>query len=533
MSKDNFGRLSCVAILSASFIAGCGGRDAASLDDFERETAAEPTTDRVFEAETFASEDMTATETLTTLRLASDAAFPFLGSNSLGEDSQEVEREDETVVVLDAVGDSFDITLSAPTESIALIYGADAAGTLVMYELNDAGEIITEDGVAVVEGEVIISNTQGGPYNYGFVNLNGGNGGFTGITYRIVLEDSDVGTVRIDEIIETDLGSAPLAQDLPLELYRVFELGDPDDTMLLTNGVQEFNAPNGEAGQSEPEDGMITSGAAFNITGTGDGAAFVVDSEAAGAVRMLLHYRVGPPVVGDMLSLVVTDSDDMEIVNTLIAAPTNSDDWGGVQDGARGFVLYDFPEPLALGDTTAITFGTTGANLLFAELFGPAPGEVVSLGDPDSARLETNGVAEFNGDPAGQAGQSEAEDGEVTTGAVFNVTGGGDGVSFVPSESFSSRIVLTYLVGPPVGSGLLNVYVGPSSAESSTADGVSLVGTIPVDNNSDDWGVAREGASPTATFELGPDSISTITTAQRVFIEFGTGGANLIQVELF
>ena len=100
MKKYKFGRLSLVAILSASFIVGCGGRDAAELSDFDPEDPNPLTTDRVFEAESFTNTGTQTTETLTTRRFESDIAQPHLGGNSVGEGFVVETKADEEPLLL-------------------------------------------------------------------------------------------------------------------------------------------------------------------------------------------------------------------------------------------------------------------------------------------------------------------------------------------------------------------------------------------------------------------------------------------------
>ncbi len=519
MSKYNFGRLSSLAILSASFIVGCGGRDAAEFTSFPAETPAPATTDRTFEAETFSNTGTETSETITSRRYTDlGVSLPHLGSNTIGIDFEVVTRTDQPVVTLDSSGEYIDVTLSAPTESLVITYGATEGGSLSVWQMSD-GAVVADIGDMIIQDTTVRED-----FNYAFVNLNNGNGGSVGLQYRIILDEGDVSSVRIDEILETNAGSATLAQDLPLSLYRVYQLGDPDDTTLLTNGIAEFNGdPAGQAGQSQPEDGIIEPGAAFNITGVGDGVQFAIDANAAGATRVLLYYLIGPGgAEGSMMfNIVESATDDTIVAMEEFSVSINSNDWGSVIDGESPFSFLNLEAPLVEGQVASVEFGPNSGNLLRIEAFGPPRPQEINLGDANQARLQTNGVAEFNGDPAGQAGQ----DGN----AAFNITGVGDGVSFVPLNDISARMELFYIIGPGGGEGNLSIFVGPADAAASSDDGVTQIGSFAVVPNSDDWGAVRDGGIPSAIFELGD---MEITTDQRVFIEFGSASGNLLQVNV-
>ncbi len=263
------------------------------------------------------------------------------------------------------------------------------------------------------------------------------------------------------------------------------ELGDPDDATLESNGIAEFNGdPLGQAGQSEPLDGEVTSGALINVTGVGDGGSFIVDSTQAGAQRLVLSYILGVPVDLGLLDIQVNGEKVGEFV-----AVNNSNDWAAVRPGSAPSTEFTLPVPLKEGDEVRVMYGTASdasPNLLFLDLYAPSEPLVFELGDPDSARLESNGISEFN---ESEAAQTELLDEEITTGGfAFNLTGFGDGVSFVVDQEISSYIAFDYLLGPfdfGFDEGIADILVAEEPSLNSS-DAV-LLRSVPLRVNSSDW----------------------------------------------
>ena len=261
MSKNNFGRLPLAAILSASVVVGCGGRDAANLDDFPSEPARD-TSEVYLEAESLTLEGGAEVNTITNESgdlvpeereiiyrgLESNLDRIHLGLNSA--EFFEIQTRTSQSVTLDFAGEAIGFVVdNFVSEAIIISYLADLAlpsgpryTTLSVEHFNGSE---WED-----IGDINIEPTDG-VYRHAYINLNEGNGFFFGAAFRIVKSANDVASITIDRIAISQ--TAQLVEDPQFFDLANIEFVD-SDTGNLNEIVISGTLPSGDLAISEDLD---------------------------------------------------------------------------------------------------------------------------------------------------------------------------------------------------------------------------------------------------------------------------------------
>ena len=544
MSKNNFGRLPLAAILSASVVVGCGGRDAANLDDFPSEPARD-TSEVYLEAEALTLSEGVEVQSdveVTYRGLESNPQRIHFGVNSF--EFFEFQTRTSDVVTLDFTGEHIGFTVNNfVTESIIISYLADFAIPVGPRYATLGVEYF--DGAAWVDaGDIQLEPTEG-RYRYAFVNLNDGNGLFFGTSFRIVNNVGDVSSVDIDQVIisqNAQFVEGPQFFDL-FTFSFVETVGMTDqlaEDVSLIGGASDFSAADG-----------------VSLDTAGEGVQFRVPSSARGAARLVVNYANGSEgqlelvvrnaqfVRDDMDEIILFEVDDegnfttdeegnfiedeegepMEVLvdgvvqlEDEIVETSFAPDFLAIENATSGTTDIFFTPSVQEGQYLQIINNTAAVDLTSAILVGPPNFERFEL---ENGEVVSNGIPEFNNANTGVIG-----------GQIANVTGPGDGVTFVSPFS-ASRIEFGY------ASGLASehdLYV-LSAEEAETFDPQAprdvnaplRAAVIVAPINSADFVNVLPGLSGTISVELEEE----IQPGDVIYILFGTAAANYDFVNFF
>ena len=547
MSKNNFGRLSCAAILSASVISGCGGRDAAGLDDFP--AGPEPVIDNsevYLEAESLTLSEGVEVQSdveLTYRGLESDPNRVHFGLNSF--EFFEFQTRTSDVVTLDFTGEHIGFTIdNFVSEAIVISYLADFA-LPIDGRYATLGVEYFDGSVWAPAGNILLEPTEG-RYKHAFVNLNDGDGFFFGTSFRIINNVGDVSSIDIDRVIISQ--NAQFIEDpqlFDLLTFAFVEEGNtlPEDVSLI-GGATDFSAMDG-----------------ISLETAGEGVQFRVPSTARGAARLVLNYANGnagelelvvrnPQLVRDDMDeiilfevdgdgefvldeegeFVVTDDEDVgepmeifvdgvvqleeEIVETSFAP-----DFLAIEDVMSGTVDTFFTPAVQEGQYLQIINRSGAADLSSTTLIGPPNFERFEL---EEGTVVSNGIPEFNNANTGVIG-----------GQIANVTGNGDGVMFVSpfaatsvafgyASQFATEHDL-YVLSPEEAANF-----DPQAPRDVNAEFRTAIFEAPI-NSTDFVNANIPGASPEVLVVLD----EPIQVGDVIYILFGTAAANYDYLSFF
>ena len=476
--------------LCLTLLVGCGG------DNENNSVDTATSIQTLEEAETLVTNANTVNRTVTVNRLSTDTSQSvfMLDTNA---SSTPVVRLDEVLVVLENEQEYIEFQLLSDTEAVVIFYDYHeaASGTLTVEQFID--------GEFEAIGEMILlpkePNQQALPYAFFTIPDN-----FEANSdrLRLVLRTGD-SPLDIDYLVQISNMSSPLLLEVDIRSYGRIYPGDADSSALVSGDNIEL---------SHAQEDEIIDFESF-VTGlfeTEDHIDIAVDSLWAGARELVMSYA--------------TDDDDADIVEFAVFVDNVEQQNSLLIDLDANHARASLDQKLLEGQQVSLVLnGSTRAlNLHYIEALGYSKLDRIELGDPDSARLQMNSLVQLS-----PAGQTEPLDGQITSGFAFNILANNDGVSFIAPRDITQQLELSYVLGVGgIPEGELHIFVGPTQSQESSE--AQLVGEFPVEQNSFDGTWINPTGTPTSTLLLE----QPINQGDRIYIEFGTAGANLLNVDL-